>query len=201
MQECRIYCQRRGFDGLRYRQRRGRRGHARAGHGDDGADRAIVVGVLIRIVAGRWRLLRGRYRRRSMCRDRMEMAERKHTLHGEREQRHPCAMLDVRPKPLHVTPRAESRYTPWPRRYNITSQARRLDVNCPRRETIREFGRSAAARRDQRPSRSQVAANAPSSSNRPIRPANTGNTPTPLTTLASRIFTPNQPSPRKILEA
>ena len=48
---------------------------------------------------------------------------------------------------------------------------------------------------DQRPSRSQVAANAPSKSSRPIRPANSGSTPTPLTTLASRIFTPIQPSP------
>src|ERR1700716_3533231 len=54
---------------------------------------------------------------------------------------------------------------------------------------------------DQRPSRSQVAANAPSSNSKPIRPANSGSTPTPLTTLASRIFTPIQPSPRKMLEA
>src|SRR6476661_7300708 len=54
---------------------------------------------------------------------------------------------------------------------------------------------------DQRPSRSQVAANAPSSSSKPIRPANNGSTPTPLTTLASRIFTPIQPSPRNTLDA
>ena len=46
-----------------------------------------------------------------------------------------------------------------------------------------------------RPSRSHVAAKAPSSSSRPIRPANIGSTPTPRTTLASRILTPIQPSP------
>ena len=51
-----------------------------------------------------------------------------------------------------------------------------------------------AARRDQaqfvphRPSRAQVAARLPISSSRPIRPANTGSTPMPRTTLASRIF-------------
>jgi hypothetical protein len=50
-------------------------------------------------------------------------------------------------------------------------------------------------RDNQRPSRNQVAANAPSSSSSPISPANTGSTPTPLTTLASRIRTPIQPSP------
>ena len=44
-------------------------------------------------------------------------------------------------------------------------------------------------------------AKAPSSSSRPIRPAKIGSTPTPLTTLASRIFTPIQPSPWNRLEA
>ena len=79
------------------------------------------------------------------------------------------------------------------RRYNVTSQVLRFCVNC--RKTIRNgVG-------DQRPSRSQVAAKAPSSNNRPIRPAKTGKTPTPRTTLASRIFTPIQPSPRKMLDA
>jgi hypothetical protein len=47
-----------------------------------------------------------------------------------------------------------------------------------------------------RPSRTHVAAKAPSNSNSPISPANMGSTPTPLTTLASRILTPSQPSPR-----
>src|SRR5207245_7214662 len=53
----------------------------------------------------------------------------------------------------------------------------------------------------QRPSRTQVVAKAPSNSNSPISPANIGSTPTPLTTLASRIFTPIQPSPWKMPEA
>jgi len=58
-----------------------------------------------------------------------------------------------------------------------------------------------AQRYAQRPSRSHVAAKAPSSSNSPISPAKIGSTPTPRTTLASRIFTPIQPSPRNTLDA
>ena len=57
---------------------------------------------------------------------------------------------------------------------------------------------AATLARDQlyRPSRAQVAASAPTSSSRPSRPANTGSTPMPRTTLASRIFRPIQSSPR-----
>ena len=47
----------------------------------------------------------------------------------------------------------------------------------------------------QRPSRAQVPARLPMRSNRPSRPAKTGSTPMPRTTLASRIFRPIQSSP------
>ena len=47
----------------------------------------------------------------------------------------------------------------------------------------------------QRPSRIQVAARLPTRSRSPISPANTGNTPMPRTTLASRTRNPSQSSP------
>jgi hypothetical protein len=47
----------------------------------------------------------------------------------------------------------------------------------------------------QRPSRIQVAARLPTSSSSPIKPANTGSTPMPRTTLASRVRSPSQSSP------
>ena len=47
----------------------------------------------------------------------------------------------------------------------------------------------------QRPSRIQVAARLPTRRRRPISPANTGNTPMPRTTLASRTRNPSQSSP------
>src|SRR4029077_10184950 len=50
----------------------------------------------------------------------------------------------------------------------------------------------------QRPSLAQVAASAPTSSSSPSRPANIGSTPMPRTTLASRILSPIQSSPRKV---
>ena len=59
------------------------------------------------------------------------------------------------------------------------------------REPARAHARSALTR----PSRAQVAARTPISSNSPSRPANTGSTPMPRTTLASRIFRPIQSSP------
>jgi hypothetical protein len=43
--------------------------------------------------------------------------------------------------------------------------------------------------------RIHVAARAPTRSRSPINPANTGNTPMPRTTLASRVRSPNQSSP------
>ena len=60
---------------------------------------------------------------------------------------------------------------------------------------IRPEWEAASRRRPQRPSRAQVPARLPSSSNRPSRPAKTGSTPMPRTTLASRIFRPIQSSP------
>jgi hypothetical protein len=47
----------------------------------------------------------------------------------------------------------------------------------------------------QRPSRIQVAARLPTRSSSPINPANTGSTPMPRTTLASRVRSPSQSSP------
>src|SRR5512146_2178692 len=141
------------------------------------------------------------------------MSERKRKLDSQRQKREPRAMFDVRPEPLHAdTLHWKAKASRPPRCYNITSQREAQRVNrsrCARDEnsqrpvqsrrvrfTQREMERSAA----QRPSRSQVAAKPPSSSNRPISPANNGSTPTPLTTLASRIRTPIQPSPRNTLD-
>jgi hypothetical protein len=54
---------------------------------------------------------------------------------------------------------------------------------------------SRGKRSGQRPSRIQVAARLPTRSRSPISPANTGNTPMPRTTLASRTRNPSQSSP------
>jgi len=56
-------------------------------------------------------------------------------------------------------------------------------------------GATATCRAFQRPSRIQVAARLPTSSRSPIKPANTGSTPIPRTTLASRVRSPSQSSP------
>ncbi len=56
-------------------------------------------------------------------------------------------------------------------------------------------GATATCRAFQRPSRIQVAARLPTSSRSPINPANTGSTPMPRTTLASRVRSPSQSSP------
>jgi hypothetical protein len=56
-------------------------------------------------------------------------------------------------------------------------------------------GATATCRAFQRPSRIQVAARLPTSSRSPIKPANTGSTPMPRTTLASRVRSPSQSSP------
>ena len=53
----------------------------------------------------------------------------------------------------------------------------------------------ASSRPRQRPSRIHVAARLPISSSSPSRPANSGSTPMPRTTLASRILSPSQSSP------
>src|SRR5262249_36064022 len=50
----------------------------------------------------------------------------------------------------------------------------------------------------QRPSRIQVAARLPTRSKSPINPPNTGSTPMPRTTLASRVRSPSQSSPWKV---
>jgi hypothetical protein len=51
------------------------------------------------------------------------------------------------------------------------------------------------ARAPQRPSRIHTAATLPRRSKSPIKPAKTGSTPMPRTTLASRVRSPNQSSP------
>ncbi len=56
-------------------------------------------------------------------------------------------------------------------------------------------GATATCRAPQRPSRIQVAARLPTRSSSPINPANTGSTPMPRTTLASRVRSPSQSSP------
>jgi hypothetical protein len=160
------------LEGLRNRQRRRHGGQRRTGQSNDGTDRAKIIRMLIGVVTRRRQVMGGMDRGGSVCCDAMDMAERKHELNDKREQRQPRAMPDVRSKPLHPG-----------------------DALSMRDDT------TACLASAQRPSRAQVAAKAPSSNSKPIRPAKIGRTPTPLTTLASRIFTPIQPSPRKMLEA
>src|SRR5271169_3504316 len=125
----------------------------------------------------------------------MEVSERKRKLDGERKYCDPCAKFDVRSHPLHAdnAPHAGNRTSPPAPtlQHNIASAAL-MSTGCVRKQFVNsERARPRAGVRtqaSQRPSRSQVAANAPSSSNKPIRPVKTGKTPTPLTTLASRIF-------------
>ena len=71
----RVGCDAHEFKGLRYRQCRWRCGHRRARERGDGADRAKIIRMLIRIVAGRRQLLGGLDRRRSLRRERVEVAE------------------------------------------------------------------------------------------------------------------------------
>jgi hypothetical protein len=59
-------------------------------------------------------------------------------------------------------------------------------------------GATAACLALQRPSRIQVAARLPTRSKSPINPPNTGSTPMPRTTLASRVRSPSQSSPWKV---
>jgi hypothetical protein len=79
------------------------------------------------------------------------------TASANNATRAPCLMFDrshfmLRPAPEAGTPR-------WLRRYNITSQARRSDVNRPRRKTNREFGANAPAWRWQNRAKSAPLAN------------------------------------------
>src|ERR1700688_983836 len=199
------------FDRLRQQQNRRRCKQHGVCQRHDGADRAIVAGLLIGIGVGGGLLLLNRGNREpGLRRNPVEMSERKRELDRKRQQRQPRAMLDVRAEPLHADIRLapEARSSWLPQRYNITSQGAADRVNRSRSAQAENSpglcdssNGSCDGRRAQRPSRSQVAANAPSSSSRPISPANNGSTPTPLTTLASRIFTPIQPSPRKMLDA
>jgi hypothetical protein len=132
MKECRIRRSTRQFDGLRDRQCRRRCGHGRARQSDNGTDGAEIIRLLIRIGARCRQLLRGLYRRRRLRCDRVEMAERKRKLDGERKQRRSRAKSDVRPDPLHADNAPLRRNPIYPhrlRRYNITSQARHPDVN------------------------------------------------------------------------
>ena len=134
----------------------------------------------------------------------VEMPERKRKLQSQRKQREPRAMFDVRPEPLHADRRPHRRRPRHPGRRDVIilhhrDRRRVSTVLDPRVGRIWKgcviHATPGDLNCDQRPSRSQVAANAPSKSSKPIRPANSGSTPTPLTTLASRIFTPIQPSP------
>ena len=111
------------FDGLRQQQHGGRCEQRRIRQGDNRADRAGVARLVVWIVTGRRLRLcefARRIRRdktgvieRGLCRadltrgrslrgDGMEMTERERELHGERKQREPRAMFDVRPEPLHA---------------------------------------------------------------------------------------------------
>lgn len=100
--ERRIYWRMRAFKDLRDRQRRRRCGHGCGRHGDNSADGAKIIRMMIAVVARRWQLLGRLDRRRGLGRDRMDVAERKRKLNGERKQRRPRAKPDVRPYPLHV---------------------------------------------------------------------------------------------------
>ncbi len=91
---------------------------AATGQRHDGADRAGVAGLLVGIVTGRAKVAGrphwpcaeatadcatlGFERRRRLRGDPVEMSERKHELHGKRQQRHARAMSDVRSEPLHA---------------------------------------------------------------------------------------------------
>ena len=115
------------FHGLWQQQHRGRCKQYRIRQGDNGADRAGVAWLLIRVLIG-GRLPLGGFgrgirrettarvvkeclcrpdltRRRSLRGSGVEMTERKRELHGERKQREPRAMFDVRPEPLHADKR------------------------------------------------------------------------------------------------
>jgi len=124
--ECRLCRSLRQFGGLRLRQRRWRGGYRRARQSDNGADGANVVQMPVLIGTGQL-LLDGLNRRRGLRCDGMEVAERKHELDGEREQRYPRAKSDVRPHPLHRdnAPLVEGRNTPLPPtlQHNIASAA------------------------------------------------------------------------------
>jgi hypothetical protein len=97
----------------------------RVGHGDDGADRAAIVRLPVWIVIGRrllplcrltsrdrrskanyersvWLLRQAGWNRRRGPRDSMEMPERQRKLDGQRQQREPSSMLDIRSEPLHA---------------------------------------------------------------------------------------------------
>jgi hypothetical protein len=87
--------------GLRYWQRGERCGHRRTCQGDGGADRAKIIRMLIRIVTRRRQLPGKLDRWRGLRRKSMGVAEPKRELNGQREQRQPCSVPDIRPKPLH----------------------------------------------------------------------------------------------------
>lgn len=131
----------RKFEDLRDRQRRRRRRHGRACQSDNGANRAKIIRMLIGVATGRRKLLSGLDRRRGLRRNCVEMAERQCKLNDERKKRKPRAKSDLRPDPLHAdsAPRRKPPHPVGLRRYKITSQARRFDVNCQRQKTIREL--------------------------------------------------------------
>jgi hypothetical protein len=101
------------LDRLRKQQQRRCRKQYRVRQGDNGTNRASLVGLLIRIVIGRWLLLLSRLRRAGLHRRRglsgnpVEMSEREHKLQRQRKQREPRAAFDVRPEPLHAAMRLD----------------------------------------------------------------------------------------------
>ena len=107
--ESRIRQWMRAFESLRDRQRRRCCGHGCGRHGDDSADGAKIIRMLI-LVARRRQLLRRLDRRRGLRSDCVDVAERKRKLDDERKQCRPRAKPDVRPYPLHVenAPRRKS---------------------------------------------------------------------------------------------
>ena len=208
------------FDGLRQPQhRRGRKQHG-IGHRDDGADRTGIVRTLpVRIALGSglpgdwlsacgaagavaWDALDGIAGAASAAIPwKWPNASTNWIASAKSASRAPCLMFDRNHFMPTGTPHRPRPGDPGQRQcYNITSGNPRGCQPCPTRHrrncaALCSSGNGGGLQRDHRPSRSQVAAKAPSSSNRPIRPANSGSTPTPLTTLASRILTPIQPSP------
>ena len=132
------------LENRRDRQSRRRRSHGRAHQGNDRADRAEIIRVMIRIwILRRKLLLGGLYRRCRLRRDRMDVTERQRKLDGDRKQREPCSKLDVRPDPLHAenAPHAGTKHPVRFRCYNITSQVPRLYVNCSRQKLFVSLAR------------------------------------------------------------
>lgn len=138
MFERRFDCWLREFESVSDRQSRRRRGHRGSRHGDNCADGAEIILVLVLFGTLRRKLLMGGCNlRRSLRCDGVDVTERQRKLNEQREKCRPRTKPDIRPYPLHLeTPPHVAASSPRrPRRYNITSQATCLCVNRARRKT------------------------------------------------------------------